>query len=592
VAAYAPSLPGRIYVVTEGQVRVRDGSGQPWTPPGTGLPGTRIFALAVHPVTPTIAFVATDDHLYRTDDAAISWTEIAPGLPPGTVRRLWIDPFAPKRVYAVGRDDPVVFHRSLDGGVNWQAMTLSPEENGLSDIAFHPTISGTLYGITCRGLFSSTNAGTTWSQVTDTPLDCMWAIGLDPVTGAPRYGGGGSRGVLRSWDAGYTWEVASEGMNALQLVDISASESHPEQVYAAASSAGGFASADAGHSWQLAVSGDWTNISAAQADPVQSCTGYLGGMAPGLEPNSGFGCIYKTLDCGQTWAPRHLPATYSPVGELVVTIAVDPSDPETMFAGGIRSRIDTGMGVGMVYSTADSGLNWAEVDVGYPLSDVVAIVFDPLVTDTLYLATGIRNDPGGMPYLPTGAVYKSVDGGSTWHLKDSGLSDLPIVAMVIDPSDSNVLYVGVYDNPEYPEWPTDESGVFKSIDGGESWNPTNSGLDFHDITSLFIDPLETQTVYAGTRWHGLYQSTDGGMTWTRASGPFGNVGIFCLGGGETGERTFIYVCTAGGSSGGATITHASIVQSAQQVLGAGVYQQTIDHRPRSIVYLPLVLRRH
>ncbi|MBN1139134.1 MAG: IPT/TIG domain-containing protein [Anaerolineae bacterium] len=589
--AYAPSAPERVYMVANGTVRMSDDGGHTWHMPGTGLPAAPASSIAVHPFTDTVVLIGTDDgRVFKTDDAGSSWNQLSASLPTEPVRRLLIDPHDPNRVYAMDWHEGSIFHRSTNGGVDWEWMSVAPTDEGVNDLAFHPAISGTLYSVNCWGVYSSTDGGEMWSLVVDTPLDCMLAIALDPIAGLPRYMGGSTRGVLRSPDGGTTWEVASDGMNALQPFDISASESHPEQVYVAASSAGGFASADAGHSWQLAVSGDWTNISAAQADPVQPCVGYLGGMGPGPEPNSGVGCVYRTADCGQTWVPRHLPATYPPIGEIVVTIAVDPADPATLFAGGIRSTIDTRLGLGMVYSTTDGGHNWAEVHVRDALSDVVSIVFDPLVTGTLYLATGTRNNPGGMPYLPTGAVYKSIDGGIIWEPRNNGLSGLPIVAMAIDPSDSNVLYLGVYDNPEYPSWPGDDSGVFKSTDGGWSWSPTNDGLDFHDLTSLFVDPLETQTVYAGTRWHGLYRSTDGGATWTRASGPFGDTNVFCLGGGSIGERTFVYVCTAGGVSEDAITTHEITTRLDQQVLGAGVYQQTIDHRRQTRIYLPLVVR--
>jgi len=588
--AYAPSAPNRVYVVADGAVRMSNNGGHSWYPPGGGLPEAPAHTIVVHPITDTLVLMGTENgHIFRTEDAGDSWEDLDAGLLAETVRKLLIDPHAPNRVYAIGWHGGNIFHRSLNGGEDWEAMTLAPAADTANDLAVHPGISGTLYSMTCLGVFSSTDAGGTWTQATDIGLDCMWAIGLDPVTGLPRYGGGGTRGVLRSEDGGLTWEVATEGINALQPIDISASATNPEQIYVAASSAGGFASADAGQSWQLGVAGIWTDISAASADPVQSCVGYLGSMGPGQQPNTGVGCVYKTTDCGQTWEPHYFAETPS-VGEIVYVVAVDPHDPDTLFAGGVRSWFDTDADAGMVYRSTDGGINWTEVDVGHPLSDVVSIVFDPLVTDTLYIATGAVLDPGGMSYLPRGAVYKSEDGGASWDPQSNGLSGLPIEAMVIDPSDSNVLYLGVYEDPEWSGPPTNDSGVFKTTDGGGSWYATNTGLGSHNITSLFVDPLETRTVYAGTRWGGLYRSRDGGETWSRASGPFTEASIFCLSGGSMQERTIVYVGTAGGVSAGAVTMHSGSIVSTQEVLGAGVYQQTIDHRRQTEIYLPLVFQ--
>ena len=77
-----------------------------------------------------------------------------------------------------------------------------------------------------------------------------------------------------------------------------------------------------------------------------------------------------------------------------------------------------------------------------------------------------------------------------------------VTAIVMDPTDSDVLYVG-----------TKHGGIYKSIDGGLSWRPAHTGLETASIATLVIDPADTRTLYAGTLLGGVYATSDGGENW-------------------------------------------------------------------------------
>jgi len=132
---------------------------------------------------------------------------------------------------------------------------------------------------------------------------------------------------------------------------------------------------------------------------------------------------------------------------------------------------------------------------------VYCLVFDPSRPSTLYAGT----DKG---------VFKSGDGGATWAAANSGLS-ARVQTIAIDPASTSTLYAGTV-TPDGVE----SVGIFKSTDGGASWAAANEGLvdttlgiSPVDIEVLAFDPRHPGTLWAGTRFSDIFESTDGGTTW-------------------------------------------------------------------------------
>jgi photosystem II stability/assembly factor-like uncharacterized protein len=103
-----------------------------------------------------------------------------------------------------------------------------------------------------------------------------------------------------------------------------------------------------------------------------------------------------------------------------------------------------------------------------------------------------------------GSLFKTIDGGKTWESLNKGIENLRMQSLVIDPSNSGTLYVG----------DTMYKGIYKSTDYAQSWSPVSPLLeDFNPyIWDLVIDPLNTITLYAGGEG-GVYKTTDGGASW-------------------------------------------------------------------------------
>ena len=113
--------------------------------------------------------------------------------------------------------------------------------------------------------------------------------------------------------------------------------------------------------------------------------------------------------------------------------------------------------------------------------------------------------PSTIYIATTGWIYKSLDGGTSWETVSSGLTI--VSALAIDPVSPHILYAGNGHT----------RGVYKSTDAGGSWSAINSGMpptgsDGCTVTVLTLHPHQPQTAYAGT-WDGVFRSDDAGETW-------------------------------------------------------------------------------
>ena len=105
-----------------------------------------------------------------------------------------------------------------------------------------------------------------------------------------------------------------------------------------------------------------------------------------------------------------------------------------------------------------------------------ALAIDPVTPTTLYAGSCC------------GGVFKSTDGGTSWRMINTGLTDTGIRALAIDPVTPTTLYAGTCCG----------GGVFKSTDGGERWSAINTGLTDTNVNVLAIDPLTPTTLYVGS----------------------------------------------------------------------------------------------
>jgi photosystem II stability/assembly factor-like uncharacterized protein len=229
------------------------------------------------------------------------------------------------------------------------------------------------------------------------------------------------------------------------------------------------------------------------------------------------GGIWKTSDAGTVWKPIF---DDQPVGSIGA-IAVAPSDPKTIYAGtgesDIRSDLSSGNGV---YKSIDAGSTWTHAGLE-DTRQISRIVVDPRDSNVVYV--GVLGHAYG-PNEQRG-VYKSVDGGTHWvKILDEG-SEIGISDVAICSGNPQLLFAGTW-NTHRPPWSTyapidgPGGGLYRSKDAGKTWSRLNKGLPEGDWGRIGVDVApDGKRVYAliQAKKPGLYRSDDGGDTWTLAN---------------------------------------------------------------------------
>ncbi len=232
------------------------------------------------------------------------------------------------------------------------------------------------------------------------------------------------------------------------------------------------------------------------------------------------GGVWKSVDAGTTFKPIFDKQPSLSIG----SIAIDPQNSKTVWVGTGESWVRNSVSVGTgVYRSRDGGENWDAL--GLPDSEHVSrLIVHPKDSNTVYAcALGHLWNSNAER-----GVFKTTDGGKTWNKLLYRNDSTGCAEMAMDPQDANVLYAAMWDvrrEPHNFRSGGPGSGLFKSVDGGATWHELRKGLPQGDLgrIGIGIAASKTSRVYAvveAKNHTALYRSDDAGDSWSEVNNSF------------------------------------------------------------------------
>jgi photosystem II stability/assembly factor-like uncharacterized protein len=525
-----PANSNIIYVATPtGISRTADG-GRTWT-----VSSQAANVIAIDPTLSSTLVAGTSSGIYKSTDSGTNWS--LSGLAGQYINSVAIAPGASGAIFASGGS---TIYRSLDRGTTWTTVTTTPQ--AASQVMTDPGSASTVYAAygeinsdasSSGGILKSTDGGTTWSSTALTGQSVI-ALTVDPTSSAVLYAGTFAKGIFKSTNGGAAWSAISTGLNITNITSVAAvtvDQRNSTIIYAAIPTTGGgiYKSTNGGSTWVAATPLGDTNCRMIAIDPTASSTLIAGSQGGG---------IYKSVDTAASWTALN-PGGLTKYSIRVV--AFDPTAANTLYLG---ANDGTGGGSGQIFKSTDSGKTWAAATSGLANRAMNTIIVDPTNPQTLYAGVDLSGSTGG--------VAKSTNGGTSWT--PSGLQDRAVFWLAFDPTNSSTLYAAtpfgiaksidagatwntggtsfasrlVVVDPVTPTTlyaPSFTTGVYKSTNGGATWVASASGFKGASLTALGIDPAQPQLLYAGTFQDGVFKSTDGGLTWTSSGLTWASLGL-------------------------------------------------------------------
>ena len=285
--------------------------------------------------------------------------------------------------------------------------------------------------------------------------------------------------IYKSRDGGRTWSNISKGMSHSRVIAMAVDPTYPATVYAGTKGDAVYKSYDGGQRWaSMRVGLDDATISSVVNqfvfDPYDSNHIFVATTMGIFETKSGGGSWTKRMEGMKEVL-------------MVVTLCMDPTRPAILYAGTS----------GGVYKTVNEGGHWEKVNNGLVppnmikssrALNVTSIHVDPFEPETVYAAT-------------LAGLFKTTDGAKSWVRIAESLPDQMIIAMMLDRSRKGLLYI------------IGRDGVHRSGDGGMTWVTLNKGFTSTNVRSIAQSTVDPDVLYAGTNGSGLYRSLDAGETW-------------------------------------------------------------------------------
>ncbi len=462
---------GTLFASGDGIFKSTDG-GDSWSQESTM---TSISSLAISPEysengTRTIFAGSWNDGVYKSIDGGSNWNQVTAG----EIEALAIAPNysenGSRTIFAGEYEDGIL--KSTDGGSNWSLVSTTPYINSLAVSPAYANDGTVFAGSWGDVLLKSTDGGSNWSQSS--------MPGINELALSPDYPDeyssifvGTYDGVLKSTDDGGNWSPGTGLTSYIEAFAVSPDFANDGIVFAG-TDAGVFRSTDGGNSWSSVNTGIIaTEVSRLSVSPDYSNDGTIFATT--------YGSLSRTTDGGNSWS-----AVTGLTNIWIDALAISPdyANDGTVFT----ALEETGL-----FRSVNGGNAWTPVDTG-SIGEVRAIAFAPDYANDRTLFAGSWD-----------GIFRSTDGGDSWSQVSSTATDIGSLAVSPDYSNDGIVFAG-----------TDDDGIFKSTDNGNSWIQVST-TTYNRELSFSPNYVNDQTAFAGTN-DGVFRSIDGGDSWSPVTG--------------------------------------------------------------------------
>jgi photosystem II stability/assembly factor-like uncharacterized protein len=480
IAASRPA--GRVFVGTQSGVYRSNDGGDTWSVVN-GLPRTFARAVAFAPSDPRIVYAGLTKSglpgaggLYRSTDGGVSWRRVLQTKPPYAAQEISISPSSPRIVYARFEDRSL--YRSTDGGDHWTQLQAAGQVDAVAADRFSAaTVWSGLTGFNTGGVWRSGNQGKTWTaRSTGITGIATTSLAIDPQD-PERLWTTTSLGPLRTPNGGAGWTGARIPRGETDILRFAAGSGSRIVALTYKLLPGEQAPPTTHRLWQTDDDGaSWKRLAAPSdqilAFQIASSTLYAVEALPSSDPSL-VQRVLRSTDGGVHWEKRAQTALSCGLGDL----AVAPSQTTIVYLGGCKA------GHATVLRSGDGGATFSELPAagGLPGSSLQTLAVDPRSPNTVWAGTGILF----LEEATGDGVWKSIEGGA-WTRAGSELAGLTITALLA---------------PDIPGrvWAASRDGrVFRSDDGGASWEDWSAGLLAATVYSLQAAPDDPHRIYAVT----------------------------------------------------------------------------------------------
>ena len=448
-----------------GQVWVTTDGGSSWTDRSAGLPNNPMHAVVYDGARLLVAggqlFGSEDVGLYRSTDLGATWTALHDNTWPRlVVFDVAVDPNDSQTVLVA--TDGTGVHRTTDGGATWQISIGGTEALAGRSLRFRPGSSTELFlGTSSLAVFRSTDGGDTFTSsshgISLLNLFSIHANPLDPNELAVTFQGANNGGVFSSTDAGVTWSLESAPPTRYSAVRFAPGGT----LYAISSGPSTVAQEGL---YRRENDGSWTRLGPDQGPLYESDLDtmrfsvnnpdliLLGGADFGV---AGFeGTIWRTPDSGQTWTKVYEFGDFHPVTDIEI---VEDGLDQVMIAS--HDDVSGGNQGGLLRST-DGGLSWLPSGSGLPTAFLRAPRLCASTSDpqAFYLSGWLSFGSSGL--------FRTSDGGVTWA--STGWTGGALADDVACHPDGQLLFISLE---------SEGSQVVRSEDGGATFSPFADGLE-------------------------------------------------------------------------------------------------------------------